>query len=435
MLASDKGVYIERNVPNFYETDATKRFTNYWMAINEGGTTDEPIGVIGYQVELAMYERLIPSPVIEEPYSLSLINLYNKDLEPIWSWNCPDCDDEITRAASTEIEQTEMIRDDQFILWEQKCIAVDTDLENPCDEEWSDDLAIQEKIVKVQNQEVPLSGVTVHEYYDPAYIMYVVVGHSAALSLVMDEKLTLEISRGITLFLIALFASVLILFIAFSWAFERKLQVRVTKPISELSKQIKNPKEFMASRNKSVDMYARKATMMRKASRETTITSSDLDRTTDTSAVVRDTSASEMRRGSSMGRTKLGQALGGTDYRRQREQDEKISKFKTINEVQALRGVFYNFFEMKDVQGKDATNDKVLISMQVAETSLNPFYNFGDEDEEADNVGLDTSSRMFAYSSNLSGMFEHLQKLNVCFRKTNAMHMAQKRRGLDAIRL
>ena len=92
--------------------------------------------------------------------------------------------------------------------------------------------------------------------------MYVVVGHSAALSLVMDAKLTEEISRGITLFLIALFASVLILFIAFSWAFERKLQVRVTKPISELSKQIKNPKEFMASRNKSVDMYARKATMM-----------------------------------------------------------------------------------------------------------------------------------------------------------------------------
>ena len=55
MLASNKGVYIERNVPNFYDTDTTQRFTNYWMAINEGGTTDVPIGVIGYQVELEMY--------------------------------------------------------------------------------------------------------------------------------------------------------------------------------------------------------------------------------------------------------------------------------------------------------------------------------------------------------------------------------------------
>ena len=97
--------------------------------------------------------------------------------------------------------------------------------------------------------------------------------------------------------------------------------------------------------------------------------------------------------------------LGGTDYRRQREQDEKISKFKTINEVQALRGVFYNFFEMKDVQGKDATNDKVLISMQVAEQSMNPFWNLGEQvDEEGD------KDRTFAYSVDLSGMFGHLRK-------------------------
>ena len=48
----------------------------------------------------------------------------------------------------------------------------------------------------------------------------------------------------------------------------------------------------------------------------------------------------------------------------------------------------------------------------MAETSLNPFYNFGEEDEDDDKAGLDTSSKMFAYSSNLSGMFEHLSKLN-----------------------
>ena len=58
-----------------------------------------------------------------------------------------------------------------------------------------------------------------------------------------------------------------------------------------------------------------------------------------------------------------------------------MAKLKTINEVQALRGVFYNFFEMKDVQGQDNANDKVLISMQVAQANLNPFYN-----DESDDV-------------------------------------------------
>ena len=198
-----------------------------------------------------------------------------------------------------------MQRDGQFVLWEQKCVAIDLDLQDPCGESEEVNDSMQEQIIKIQNQEVPLTGVTVHQLYDPDYIMYVVVGNSAALKLVMDSKLTEEISRGITLFLIALFASVLVLFIAFSWAFERRLQIRVTKPISELSKQIKNPKEFMASRNKSVDMYARRKTMARKTSRDTSssMNLSDTDRTTDASIITRDNSESDMHRGSSMGRT------------------------------------------------------------------------------------------------------------------------------------
>ena len=43
--------------------------------------------------------------------------------------------------------------------------------------------------------------------------------------------------------------------------------------------------------------------------------------------------------------------------------------------------MFYRFFEMKDVQGKDNARDKVLISMQVPETCLNPYYNYDEEDD------------------------------------------------------
>ena len=37
---------------------------------------------------------------------------------------------------------------------------------------------------------------------------------------------------------------------------------------------------------------------------------------------------------------------------------------------------------MKDVQGKDNARDKVLISMQVQETCLNPYYNYDEEDDK-----------------------------------------------------
>ena len=38
-----------------------------------------------------MYFDLIPKPVIEEPYSLSLINLYDSELKTVWHWGCTDC--------------------------------------------------------------------------------------------------------------------------------------------------------------------------------------------------------------------------------------------------------------------------------------------------------------------------------------------------------
>ena len=77
-------------MPYIYGTDESKLYTNYWKPLlNEVGQT---IGLIGLQVDITNYEKLIPEPVIEEPYSLSFINLYNSNLETIWQWGCTDCD-------------------------------------------------------------------------------------------------------------------------------------------------------------------------------------------------------------------------------------------------------------------------------------------------------------------------------------------------------
>ena len=74
-----------------------------------------------------------------------------------------------------------------------------------------------------------------HSYYDETYVMYLIAGHSSALRFVMSENLHSEISRGLWWFMLFLLSGVLVCFIGFSWIFERRLQIRVTKPILELS--------------------------------------------------------------------------------------------------------------------------------------------------------------------------------------------------------
>ena len=53
---------------------------------------------------------------------------------------------------------------------------------------------------------------------------------------------------------------------------------------------------------------------------------------------------------------------------------------KSINEVEALRNIFHSFFE-KGIQQND-TDDKVLISMQSPNHSINPFFRYEKEREK-----------------------------------------------------
>jgi len=108
-------------------------------------------------------------------------------------------------------------------------------------------------IMRAKNSRVPQTNVKTHKFHTPGDEMYIVCGHSAALSYIMDDELRKEIFRGLWWFYLSLLGGCAVLFALFSWAFERRLQLRVTKPISELSKQIKNPKEFMKERSRATD--------------------------------------------------------------------------------------------------------------------------------------------------------------------------------------
>ena len=90
MRASSSGLVIERNVPYLYEPDNDERYTNYWMLLKDENERD--IGVIGMQVKTSIYTELIPDTVIESPYELSMILLYDRNLNLIWDWGCKDSD-------------------------------------------------------------------------------------------------------------------------------------------------------------------------------------------------------------------------------------------------------------------------------------------------------------------------------------------------------
>lgn len=176
-----------------------------------------------------------------------------------------------------------------------------------------------------------------HLSFDPAFKMYVAVGHSVSLREVMNDMLHAEITRGLWWFMCSLVGGVAICFIIFSYCFEKKLQKRVTRPIMELSRQIKNPKEFMAARNKSVDIYTRRSTMGRK-----TINSggSRDSMTVDTQGSSTDTDQASARQSDQEGqkarKSTFGEIFGRafkSSYEKQYEQDTKMSKLKSINEV------------------------------------------------------------------------------------------------------
>ena len=90
--------------------------------------------------------------------------------------------------------------------------------------------------------------------------MYIIAGHSAALSFVMEERLYDEISRGFWWFFGSLLGGTTILFTIFTLSFERNLHVRITRPIQKLSMEIKDPRGFMANRSKATDVYTRRET-------------------------------------------------------------------------------------------------------------------------------------------------------------------------------
>ena len=75
------GHYIERNGGSYFSSEESdvpwnEKYLTFW--------TKHEVGVIGIQLRHSDYENLLPSPVLEEPYPLSFITLFDKDWNLLW---------------------------------------------------------------------------------------------------------------------------------------------------------------------------------------------------------------------------------------------------------------------------------------------------------------------------------------------------------------
>lgn len=60
-------------------------------------TRGRNIGVIGMQFDMNDYSELIPSAVLEKNYPVSMIGLYDANMNQIWNFGCtdPSCSQDI----------------------------------------------------------------------------------------------------------------------------------------------------------------------------------------------------------------------------------------------------------------------------------------------------------------------------------------------------
>ena len=76
-LGTEK-VLIERHVRNIYDTQDGTYYTNYWIEL-ERDWRNNVVGLLGLQVSMKAYDRLIPPAVLEDPFGISMLKLYNKE--------------------------------------------------------------------------------------------------------------------------------------------------------------------------------------------------------------------------------------------------------------------------------------------------------------------------------------------------------------------
>jgi len=92
----------------------------------------------------------------------------------------------------------------------------------------------------------PPANLTLHNQYDPANDIYTLVGQSESLVLLMRDKIFKMISDDMIIFNIGVFLLNFVLYFLVTIIQERLINKKLIRPIVDLTKDIKNPKERLS---------------------------------------------------------------------------------------------------------------------------------------------------------------------------------------------
>ena len=187
-------------------------------------------------------------------------------------------------------------------------------------------------------------GLENHSRYDETYVMYLVVGHSSALRFAMSENLEAEITRGLLRYMLGLSVVILVSFLIFAVIFVCCLRSKLTKPIIALSKQITNPQEFLANKDESAEVFAPSM----QESRDSITTRRSSNRQSfglfGNEPDAPDANLNTSMRLKSPRHMKKKITLDEEELAKQHEREDKLTGNRKVNEIVALRAIFYSFF-------------------------------------------------------------------------------------------
>ena len=158
------------------------------------------------------------------------------------------------------------------------------------------------------------------------------------MTLDIKDKLRDFINQDLLIFQVILLVFNIFVFVIFLFLFEKRLQKRVTKPIQELTREIKDPKKYF-NKESNFDNLHTEARQSQMQGRDTLEGDNRETLGTFTNVRGRSTQQSPKREV-----TEKQFGLSTDKFEKGQTMELKKKKKGPIDEVQALRQIFYTFF-------------------------------------------------------------------------------------------
>lgn len=171
-----ESIYIERNQRYLYgEAEDTREYTTYWVPmVNRKGSFQ---GALGIQILETEFQKLIPSAVLEEPYQVSFVAVYDRKKNLLWSYTNGMSELQTHKILKGVDGQPDTFWDDQSKVEptvdkeakneeNHEYYSIQLPIGEDVGEEFCDDPEYKQNCLQIHAHESPLLGIDKHANYD-----------------------------------------------------------------------------------------------------------------------------------------------------------------------------------------------------------------------------------------------------------------------------